>query len=95
MHVGNHSRIKLNKRNIPCIMLGISEESKTYRLYNPITKGIIVSRDVIFKKDKSWSWSEEFTQSIQTVLDWDDNDKDEEDVELEGLTHNLYSRKIY
>jgi hypothetical protein len=25
-----------------------------YKLYNPITKKVIMSRDVIFKEDKTW-----------------------------------------
>ena len=32
----------------------MSERSKAYRLFNPITKKIIVSKDVVFKEDESW-----------------------------------------
>jgi len=34
------------------MFIGYSEESKTYRLYNPKTKKLIVSRDVIFEEGK-------------------------------------------
>jgi hypothetical protein len=27
-----------------------------YKLYNPIIKKVIMSRDVIFEKDKTWQW---------------------------------------
>jgi hypothetical protein len=29
-----------------------------YKLYNPITKKVIMSRDVIFEEDKSWEWTD-------------------------------------
>jgi len=34
--------------------VGYNEHSKAYRLYNPITKKLIVRRDVKFQEDKSW-----------------------------------------
>ena len=30
------------------MLLGVSEESNGYRLYDPIAKRVVVSRDVIF-----------------------------------------------
>jgi hypothetical protein len=38
------------------VLLGVSEESKAYRLYNPIAKKIITSRDVVFEENKPWEW---------------------------------------
>ena len=34
------------------MLLGVSEESKAYRLYDPATKRIVVSRDVVFEEEK-------------------------------------------
>lgn len=39
------------------INLGIEPGSKSYRLYDPVARKIIVSRDVIFNEKKSWDWS--------------------------------------
>jgi hypothetical protein len=36
-------------------LLGVSEESKAYKLYNPVDEKIIISRDVVFEEDKEWS----------------------------------------
>lgn len=36
--------------------LGVSEESKTYRLYNFVTRKIMVSKDMIFGEGIRWSW---------------------------------------
>ena len=49
-HVPEEMRIKLDERSHKCIFVGYSEESKAYRLYNPITKKYVISRDVVFKK---------------------------------------------
>lgn len=41
-------RIKLDEKSVECVMMGLSKESKAYRLYNPETKKILISRDVQF-----------------------------------------------
>ncbi|CAL8113865.1 unnamed protein product [Prunus armeniaca] len=41
----NGLRSKLDDKSVPCVMLGISDESKAYKLYNLATKRIIVSID--------------------------------------------------
>jgi len=33
-----------------CIFIGYNEQSKAYKLYNPITKKTIIRRDVVFKE---------------------------------------------
>ena len=54
VHVPEVQRTKLDNRSVKCILLGVSEESKGYRLFNSITKKIMVSRDVIFEEEKQW-----------------------------------------
>jgi len=39
--------------SLRCVLLGIIEESKVYKLYNSISKRIIVSRVVALKKVKN------------------------------------------
>jgi len=51
VHIPEQRRTKLDSRSTKCVLLGVSEESKTYRLYDPVTKKIIISRDVIFEED--------------------------------------------
>jgi transposase InsO family protein len=53
VYIPDSKRIKLDDRSIKCILLGVSEESKAYRFFNPASKMIVVSRDVIFEEDKS------------------------------------------
>jgi transposase InsO family protein len=80
VHVPHEKRTKLDPRSTKCILLGISEETKGYRMYNPETRKLIVSRDVIFEENASWNWAED---NINTLLRWrgDDNSISEEEFE--------------
>jgi hypothetical protein len=65
-------RKKLNPKGIKCVHLGISKESKAYKLYDPLHKKIIVSRDVIFFESKGWNWNDKpTTTSTHTEVDTD------------------------
>ena len=46
-------REKLDDHGQKCIFIRYNEESKAYKLYNPLTDKVVVSRDVIFNEDKS------------------------------------------
>jgi hypothetical protein len=39
---------QLDDKSVKCIFIGYSIETRSYRLYDPQEKHIIVSRDVIF-----------------------------------------------
>ena len=72
-HVSNEKRGKLDDKSNTCVMFGFSKESKGYRLYNPTTKKIVVSRDVVFEETKGWNWDEE-QEHIESELKWNDDD---------------------
>jgi hypothetical protein len=57
-HIPDAQRKKLDDKSMKCIFLGVSEESKAYRLYNPANKKIIISKDVIFAESEKWKWNE-------------------------------------
>ena len=50
MHVPDKERNKLQPKSTKCIFLGYSDDKKAYRLYDPATKKIVASRDVVFKE---------------------------------------------
>lgn len=53
VHVPEVQRTKADDRSNTCIFLGVSDEIKGgYRLFNPITKIFIISRDVMFEEAK-------------------------------------------
>ncbi|KAJ6423528.1 hypothetical protein OIU84_024484 [Salix udensis] len=72
VHVPAATRNKLDNRSVKCVLLGVSDESKAYRLYNPATNKIIVSRDVRFDEDKSWIWDENHEATLVVDLEWED-----------------------
>ncbi|KAL9429389.1 hypothetical protein AB3S75_031241 [Citrus x aurantiifolia] len=78
VHVPEAKRKKLDARSITCVLLGVSEESKAYRLYDPVAKKIIISRDVVFEENKSWNWDKSYEE--QMVVDL--NCGNEEDNEI-------------
>ncbi|RDX89478.1 hypothetical protein CR513_28793, partial [Mucuna pruriens] len=56
VHVPDQKRSKLDDKSTKCVLLGVSEESKTYKLYDPINEKIHISRDVKFQEDVAWDW---------------------------------------
>nr|KYP60819.1 Retrovirus-related Pol polyprotein from transposon TNT 1-94 [Cajanus cajan] len=56
VHVPDVTRKKLDEKSIKCVYVGVSEESKAFRMYNPETKKIIISRDVVFDEMEKWDW---------------------------------------
>ncbi|WVZ54433.1 hypothetical protein U9M48_005225 [Paspalum notatum var. saurae] len=49
---------KLDDWSTPTIFVGYEPGSKAYRCYNPRSGRVVVSRDVIFNEDASWTWDE-------------------------------------
>jgi len=70
VHVPDAKRTKLDDKSLCCVLLGVSEVSKAYKLYDPVSQKIVISRDVVFDEDKSWDWDKRSLQlSILESLD--------------------------
>ncbi|WP_139158356.1 DDE-type integrase/transposase/recombinase, partial [Enterobacter cloacae complex sp. GF14B] len=54
VHVPDELRRKLDPKAEKCILVGYSLEQKGYRCYNPTTRELRVSRDVVFDEMSSW-----------------------------------------
>ncbi|RVW63624.1 Retrovirus-related Pol polyprotein from transposon TNT 1-94 [Vitis vinifera] len=84
VHVPDNKRKKLDDKSFQCVLLGVSEESKAYRLYDPVSKKIVVSRDVVFEEDKCWNWGRSNEEVRLDVLEWgDSNEEGSEDEQGE------------
>ncbi|CAL2255656.1 unnamed protein product [Prunus armeniaca] len=70
VHVPDSRRIKLDDKSLKCIFFGVSEESKAYRLFDPVSQKVIVSRDVVFKENQSWNWDESHEEAILADFEW-------------------------
>ena len=76
-HITYEKRNKLDDKGEKCVFLGVSEASKAYKLFNPLTKKIVTSRDVIFDEESTWNWNGQ--QLTQVIFD---NDAEEERQQL-------------
>nr|GEX18117.1 zinc finger, CCHC-type [Tanacetum cinerariifolium] len=68
---------KLDDRSKELAYLGTQPGSKAYRLFDPITKDMVVSRDVKFKEDEGWDWKDSAPSPIQNNAHDDISDDDE------------------
>ena len=78
VHIPNQKRIKLDDKSIQFVLLGVSDESKAYRLFDLVFKKIIVSRDVVFEENKGWNWDMSRKEITSNILEWGDT-KEETD----------------
>lgn len=51
VHVPNDQRKKLDDKSVRGVLLGVSEESKAYRMYDPVKRKVVIIRDVIFSEN--------------------------------------------
>jgi len=62
-------RKKLDNHSEKYIFIRYSEKSKAYKLHNPLTKKLVVSRDVVFNEAEVWSWcNEEIVVSCLKII---------------------------
>jgi len=54
-HVPKAARSKFNDKAVKTILIGYKHGG--YKLYNPMTKKVIVSRDITFAEDEEWQWN--------------------------------------
>ena len=47
---------KLDDRSMKMVFLGYEPGSKGYRVYDPVSGRLHVSRDVVFDETKGWNW---------------------------------------
>jgi len=74
VHIPDVKRTKLEDKSFSCVLLEVSKESKAYKLYDPISKRIVVSRDVKFEEDKCWDWDKSYEELITVDLECGDNE---------------------
>ena len=60
---------KLDDKSKKCIFIDYSEMTKGYKLYNPLTKKVIVSRDVQFLEDEAWNQNKKDGQQQGAIIE--------------------------
>jgi len=60
---------KLDARSVAIVYFGVEEGSKAHRLYDALTRKIVVSREVIFEETEAWKWNSEFGENSEFVVE--------------------------
>ncbi|KAG8492727.1 hypothetical protein CXB51_010487 [Gossypium anomalum] len=76
-------RDKLSKRAVPGILTGYSMVKKGYRILDPLTNKIQVSRDVVFDEKACWNWERNEHEAIPEELVTDQFEADQNDPEMD------------
>ena len=86
-HVPDQRRTKLEDKSQKYILIGYDEKTKGYRLFDPINKKVIVSRDVRVNEASKWDWNnsteavvelEEASVDVPTSNSTEDSDNEDE-----------------
>lgn len=56
---------KLGDQSKQVVNLGREPSIKGYRLYDPVSEKIYISRDVVFDETASWPWAEKKKKAIR------------------------------
>jgi hypothetical protein len=73
-------RIMLDERSEKCVFFGYNEESKSYILYNIVSKKYFINKDVEFKEEEAWDGSIDKIVSRGAKISHEDDDGDDKDV---------------
>ncbi|KAL3515836.1 hypothetical protein ACH5RR_022738 [Cinchona calisaya] len=55
----DEKRRKLDNKGEKYVFLSVSEASKAYKLFNPLTEKLVTSRDFVFDEESTWDWNKQ------------------------------------
>lgn len=58
---------RLDDRSTQMVYFGVEQGSKAHRMFNPQTNKLVISRDVVFEKSRSWDWKSSLDFSEDAV----------------------------
>ncbi|XP_070012611.1 uncharacterized protein [Nicotiana sylvestris] len=76
-HVPHQGRVKLDDRSVKHVFVGYDASSKYYKLYNPSSVKVVVSRDVEFDEELAWDWEAQEETSYDFLLYFGDEEEPE------------------
>uniref|UniRef100_A0A251TCA0 Putative copia protein n=1 Tax=Helianthus annuus TaxID=4232 RepID=A0A251TCA0_HELAN len=83
VHIPKQNRSKLDDKTERAIFVGYSEHSKGYKLFNPITHKMIISRDVIFSENQHWATNKENDSGLRIEISNTSGDDDDAAVAVD------------
>lgn len=100
VHIPKEKRTKWDKKAKQMTLVGFSDHVKGYRLYDPVKKDIIISRDVVIienvnaKINVSINDTHESTEKISVSVG-DDNQQDDQLYDTDRLNYSASSESEY
>nr|GEU99163.1 hypothetical protein [Tanacetum cinerariifolium] len=91
VYVLSQRRLKLDDRSEKHVFTGYDKQSKGYKLYNPIIRKVVVSREVEFDEEGSWDWSIQEFESYDFLPMTDEEDTDESSEERQAMEEEIKS----
>ncbi|KAG8502260.1 hypothetical protein CXB51_002212 [Gossypium anomalum] len=82
-HVPTAKREKLAKKAQPIILVGYSSINKGYRILDPSTNKVSVSRDVVFDEKVSWNWDKNEPETATEDLVTNQTEADQNGPEMD------------
>lgn len=73
VHIPEAKHTKLDNKSCKCVFIGVSEESKAYKMYNPILRKVMVRRDVVFEEEENWDWGKKNEGEVSEILTWEND----------------------
>ncbi|KAM1470959.1 hypothetical protein COP2_042684 [Malus domestica] len=64
VHVPSETRQKLDAKSVKGVFVGYTTCEKGYRVLDPCTKKLILSRDVVFDETMTWTWKESSEKDV-------------------------------
>ncbi|GJY26434.1 putative RNA-directed DNA polymerase [Tanacetum coccineum] len=80
VHIPKDERSKFDVKNKPCVFLGYGQDELGYRLYDPLQKKLVRSRDVEFDEDQTLK---DFGDDIQNDEEQNDEEHGADDVDAQ------------
>jgi hypothetical protein len=64
-HIPNQRRTKLDDKSKKLVFIGYDEKAKAFKLFDPIGKKVIASRDVQVNEESAWDWTNQTEANVK------------------------------
>ncbi|KAM1012444.1 hypothetical protein ACFX15_041792 [Malus domestica] len=85
VHIPAERRQKLDVKSVKGVFVGYATCEKGYRVFDPCSRKLILSRDVVFDETISWNWKQNSEKSI-AITDIQDQYRTVSDFSIQEVT---------
>ncbi|KAM1099314.1 hypothetical protein TB2_005809 [Malus domestica] len=74
VHVPSEQRHKLEPKSLKGVFVGYATCEKGYRVFDPLSKKLFLSRDIVFEEEAVWNWEEDSRSTLLNTGSFIHND---------------------